>query len=146
MQQRASDALLRSEAALNSMLDSIGDAFFAIDSDWCITYANHKAGDFVGVDPASAIGRKLLEVAPDLLQSPSLLRYQHAMATRQPETLEEFWEPRQVWLEARVYPNADGISVYFHEITAKRNAEQALRQSEQRFREVACRPAAWNWN
>jgi len=133
---QAREALLRSEAALNSMLDSIGDAFFAIDSEWVLTYANQKAGDFVGVRVADGIGRPLLEIAPDLLHSPSLGRYRRAMETRQPDSFETFWEPRQVWLEARVYPHADGISVYFHEITAKREAEQALRKSEQRFRKL----------
>lgn len=135
-QYQAREALLRSEAALNSMLDSIGDAFFAIDSNWRLTYANQKAGDFVGVRVADAIGRPLLEIAPDLVHSPSLERYRRAMETRQPDTFETFWEPRQVWTEARVYPHADGISVYFHEITAKREAEQALRKSEQRFRNL----------
>jgi len=135
-QQEARAALERSEAALNSMLESIGDAFFAIDSGWRLTYANQKAGDFVGVDAAGAIGHPLLEIAPELLQSDSLSRYQLAMASRQPDTFETFWVPRQVWLEVRVYPHADGISVYFHEISARREAEHRLRKSEQRFRKL----------
>ena len=132
----ARQALLRSEAALNSMLDSIGDAFFAIDSRWHLTYANQKAGDFVGARVADAIGRPLLEIAPDLQHSPSLQRYRDAMETREPATFETFWEPRQVWIEVRVYPHADGISVYFHDISARREAEQKLRKSEQRFRKL----------
>ncbi|WP_159697073.1 EAL domain-containing protein [Massilia sp. 9I] len=135
-QERARQALVRSELALGAMLESIGDAFFAVDSDWRLTYANRKAGDFVGVDASAVIGQPLLEVAPDLLQSASLQYYLRAMETREPVTFEEFWEPRQVWVEARVYPHSDGISVYFHEITAKRDAEQALRKSEQRFRNL----------
>jgi diguanylate cyclase (GGDEF)-like protein/PAS domain S-box-containing protein len=134
--QEARQALLRSEAALNSMLESIGDAFFAIDGHWRLTYANRKAGDFVGVRVEDAIGKPLLEIAPDLLHSPSLPRYRDAMQTRRPDAFETFWAPRQVWLEARIYPLADGISVYFHEITARRDAEEALRKSEQRFRKL----------
>ncbi len=136
VQQEAREALQRSEAALNSMLESIGDAFFAVDADWRLTYANRQAGDFVGVDATKVMGLQLLEVAPDLLHSPSLQHYQHAMETRQAATFETFWEPRQVWLEVRVYPQGDGISVYFHEITARRDAEQALRKSEHRFRKL----------
>ncbi|MFN3790146.1 EAL domain-containing protein [Massilia sp.] len=135
-QQLARAALERSEAALNSMLESIGDAFFSVDGEWRLTYANRKAGDFVGVDAARAIGMPLLDVAPDLLASPSLPRYQEAMATRQADCFETFWAPRQVWLEVRVYPHADGISVYFHEISARREAEHRLRKSEQRFRKL----------
>jgi diguanylate cyclase (GGDEF)-like protein/PAS domain S-box-containing protein len=133
---QARAALERSESALNGMLESIGDAFFAVDSGWRLTYANRKAGDFVGVDAAQAIGRPLLEIAPDLVGSPSLQRYQRAMQTREAATFEVLWEPRQVWLEVRVYPNGDGISVYFHEITARREGEQALKKSEQRFRKL----------
>jgi len=55
--QRARQALVRSEMALNSMLESIGDAFFAVDDDWRLTYANQKAGDFVGIDAGGALGR-----------------------------------------------------------------------------------------
>lgn len=135
-QEQARAALLRSEAALNAMLDSIGDAFFAVDANWRLTYANSKAGEFVGVEAGSAIGRDLLSVAPDLRQSPTLLHYRRAMETRQADTFEVFWAPRRVWLEVRVYPHADGISVYFHEITGKREAEHALRKSEQRFRKL----------
>ena len=135
-QFQAREALKRSESALNGMLESIGDAFFAIDAEWRLTYANRKAGDFVGVEVASSIGRTLLEVAPDLLHSPSLARYREVMETRCATSFEEFWVPRQVWLDVRVYPNGDGISVYFHEITARREAEQALRKSEQRFRNL----------
>ncbi|MCA1246470.1 EAL domain-containing protein [Massilia sp. MS-15] len=134
--QRARQALVRSEMALNSMLESIGDAFFAVDGDWRLTYANQKAGDFVGLDAAAAIGRPLMELVPDLLQSSALPRYRRAMETREADTFETLWEPRQVWVETRTYPNGDGLSVYFHEVTAKRAAEQALRKSEQRFRKL----------
>lgn len=135
-QQQAREALQKSEAALGSMLESIGDAFFAIDSEWRLTYANRKAGDFVGVDPYQSIGLRLLDVAPELEHSQALPRYQRAMETRQPDSFEVYWEPHALWIEVRVYPNADGISVYFHGISAKREAEQALRKSEQRFRNL----------
>ena len=95
-QEQARAALLRSEAALNAMLDSIGDAFFAVDADWRLTYANSKAGEFVGVEAGSVIGRDLLSVAPDLRQSPTLLHYRRAMETRQADTFEVFWAPRRV--------------------------------------------------
>ncbi|NNG21597.1 bifunctional diguanylate cyclase/phosphodiesterase [Telluria aromaticivorans] len=135
-QQQARRALQRSEAALGGMLESIGDAFFAVDSAWRITYANRKAGEFVGVNAGTAIGRPLLEVAPDLEHSEALPRYVRAMETRQPDTFELYWAPHALWIEVRVYPNDDGISVYFHGISAKREAEQALRKSEQRFRNL----------
>ncbi|WP_020653388.1 sensor domain-containing protein [Massilia niastensis] len=135
-QQRDREELRRSKDRLDAMLESIGDAFFAIDREWRLTYANSKAGAFVGVEIAPSIGRHLLDLAPDLKTSEALVRYQHAMATGQAGTFELWWEPRSLWLEVRMYPNEDGMSVYFHDITAKREAEAALRKSEQRFRNL----------
>ena len=135
-QQRDRDALRQSKERLDAMLESIGDAFFAVDAEWRVTYANRKAGEFVGVELGEAIGRPLLEVAPDLQGSQALAFYVEAMASRAPRATELFWEPRGLWVEIRVYPNEDGLSVYFHDISAKREAEAAVRVNEQRFRSL----------
>jgi len=130
------EALRRSKERLDAMLESIGDAFFAVDAEWRVTYANRKAGEFVGVEVGAAIGRRLLDVAPDLEGSEALAFYVEAMASREARTTEVYWEPRGTWVEIRVYPNEDGLSVYFHDISAKRDAEAALRANEQRFRSL----------
>jgi diguanylate cyclase (GGDEF)-like protein/PAS domain S-box-containing protein len=130
-------ALLRqSRARFDAMLESIGDAFFAVDHDWRVIYANRKAAAFVGIDLAASIGRLLLDVAPALEGTELLARYRTAMATRQPCTVETRWAPTGSWVEVRAYPSADGLSVYFHDITAKRASQDALRKSEQRFRNL----------
>lgn len=135
-QHAARAALDKSQQEMQVMLESIGDAFFAVDRNWRITYANRKAGAFVNVDAALAIGRDLLEMAPDLRHSPSLAYYQQAMETGEACAFETYWEPSGVWVEARAYPSEDGLSVYFHDISFKHHAEQALRKSEQRFRSL----------
>ena len=135
-QHAARQALDKSRQLQQVMLESIGDAFFAVDRDWRITFANRKAGAFVDVDAGLAIGRDLLEVAPDLYHSPSLGYYQRAMETGEPCTFETYWEPSGVWVEVRAYPSEDGLSVYFHDISFKHHAEQALKKSEQRYRNL----------
>lgn len=135
-QHAARQALDKLQQLQQVMLESIGDAFFAVDRNWRITFANRKAGHFVNVDAALAIGRDLLEVAPDVRDSPSLGYYQRAMETGEACTFETFWEPSGAWVEVRAYPSEDGLSVYFHDISFKHHAEQALRKSEQRYRNL----------
>ncbi|QOL50344.1 EAL domain-containing protein [Massilia litorea] len=135
-QHAARQALDKSRQLQQVMLESIGDAFFAVDRDWRITYANRKAGAFVDVDVDASIGKDLLAVAPDLRDSPSLGYYQRAMETGEACTFETFWEPSGVWIEVRAYPSEDGLSVYFHDISFKHHAEQALKKSEQRYRNL----------
>jgi diguanylate cyclase (GGDEF)-like protein/PAS domain S-box-containing protein len=132
----ARQALDKSQQQLQVMLESIGDAFFAVDHDWNITFANRKAGNFVNVDAALVIGKNLLEVAPDLHDSPSLVYYRRAMESGEACSFETFWEPSGTWVEVRAYPSEDGLSVYFHDITFKHQAEEALKKSEQRFRNL----------
>lgn len=133
---RVREALQKSKDEQDSMLESIGDAFFAVDDKWRIMYANRKAATFVGTTPEEAIGRNLLDVAPELLSSPALPHYQKAMEARERTFFETYWEPTGAWLEVRVYPSEDGLSVYFHDISAKREVENALRRSEQRFKNL----------
>ena len=135
-QHLAREQLHKSQQQLQVMLDSIGDAFFAVDREWRITFANHKAGAFVNADAAASIGKPLLEVAPDLRYSDSLGFYREAMESGVACTFETYWEPSGTWVEARAYPSEDGLSVYFHDITFKYQAEQALKKSEQRFRNL----------
>ncbi|MET0982398.1 MAG: PAS domain S-box protein, partial [Telluria sp.] len=135
-QHLAREALHKSQQQLQVMLESIGDAFFAVDREWRITYANRKAGEFVNVDAGASIGRNLLDVAPDLRHSDSLDFYRNAMESGVACSFETFWEPSGTWVEARAYPSEDGLSVYFHDITFKYQAEQALKKSEQRFRNL----------
>jgi diguanylate cyclase (GGDEF)-like protein/PAS domain S-box-containing protein len=133
---RTQHELQKSKNILDSMLESIGEAFFAVNSEWRVTYANRKAAAFVGASREDSIGRPLLDVAPDLSSSPLLPHYQKAMETREKTFFDTYWEPTGVWLEVRVYPNEEGISVYFHDITAEREAENALRKSEKRFKSL----------
>jgi len=130
------EELKRSRERMSAMLENIGDAFFAVDHDWRVIYANGKAANFVGVDLGSTFGKSLLDVAPQLEGTLALEHYRMAMGSGQPSVFEACWTPTGAWYEARAYPTADGLSVYFHDITEKRKAEQALRKSEQRFRNL----------
>lgn len=126
----------RAQRRMNAMLEHIGDAFFAVDRDWRILYANRKAAAFVGIETTDGIGRPLLEVAPQLEGSALLAHYRSAMASGQVSVLQTRWEASGAWVEARACPTEDGLSVYFHDITDQRRAADALRRSEQRFRSL----------
>ncbi len=134
--RRALGELAQSRARIDAMLESIGDAFFAVDRDWRVTYVNRKCAEFVGIDARASLGLHMLQVAPALEDTALLQFYRDAMAGTRPAATEAWWEPSQRWVEVRAYPGQDGLSVYFHDITRQRLAAEAVRRSEQRFREV----------
>jgi diguanylate cyclase (GGDEF)-like protein/PAS domain S-box-containing protein len=126
----------RSKDQMSAMLESIGDAFFAVDRNWRITYVNHKTASFVGVERAAMLGEIIWEAVPALRSSAMSPYYEKVMATRKPLSFEGLSELSQTWIDVRVYPHEDGIAVYFHDVSARRQAERDIRESEQRLREV----------
>jgi diguanylate cyclase (GGDEF)-like protein/PAS domain S-box-containing protein len=129
-------ALQQSNAQLNMVLESIGDGFFAVDRGWRITYANEIAATAFSLNRDTLIGTRLWSALPDISNTPFLSYYQRAMDHGEQASFESYDAARKSWSEVRLYPHADGISVFFHDITRKREAEKAVWLSEQRFREV----------
>jgi diguanylate cyclase (GGDEF)-like protein/PAS domain S-box-containing protein len=129
-------ALQQSKDQLSTVLESIGDAFFTADREWRITYANRKAAEFVGLAQQSGIGKIIWELVPEILTSSVFPHLQKAMETGEQAFFDACYEPASVWIEVRAYPHEDGLSVYFHDITARRHAENAILRSEQRFRNL----------
>ena len=44
--------------------------------------------------------------------------------------IEEYVDIFKKWFEILLYPSPDGLSIYFHDITEKKQAEQALLSSK----------------
>jgi diguanylate cyclase (GGDEF)-like protein/PAS domain S-box-containing protein len=127
---------LKARDRIASVLESIGDAFFALDRDWRATYVNQKTADFLGHRQEDLVGRILWEAVPEILDSQAMRYFRLAMETGRRLSFELYWEPVRAWCEVRVYPSEEGISVFFHDISTRRAAEQAVRASEERLRRM----------
>lgn len=60
--------------------------------------------------------------------------YRRALETQTTVQFEEFYLPLDAWFDVHAYPSADGLSVFFRDVTARRRTQEALRESEERFR------------
>jgi diguanylate cyclase (GGDEF)-like protein/PAS domain S-box-containing protein len=128
--------LHRTNVRLNTILESIGDAFFSLGKDWRVTYVNRKTAEFAGIERGSAIGKLFWEVVPHIVHSPIFARYQHAMLTGENAFFEAYYEPANAWVDIRAYPHEEGLSVFFNDITSRRENERAIRENEQRIRQM----------
>jgi signal transduction histidine kinase len=50
--------------------------------------------------------------------------------------LEEYYPPYDRWFENRIYPSADGISIFFHDISERKRADAALQTTEAQLHEL----------
>jgi len=111
------------EREINSILESITDAFYAVDQDWRFTYVNRKAAEFWGKSRDELIGKDIWQVFPQVVGTDSYREQLRAMAQRCPVTFETISPVINRWVEAHAYPSGKGLAVYFRDISKRRQAE-----------------------
>jgi PAS domain S-box-containing protein len=118
-----------------AILESITDAFVAFDRQWHYTYVNQAAAQILHKTPEDLVGKHVWnDVFPHLVGGAAYEAMHRAIDEQVPVAWEEFGEPVQCWLEARAYPSVEGLTVYFRDVTDRRQAEvereQLLHQLE----------------
>jgi PAS domain S-box-containing protein len=144
-QIQAEAALRASEEKTRNILESIEEAFFALDQDWRFTYMNRAGEALLDRTPGDLIGKNFWEEYPGVTGSEFETIYRGAMHDRVPGTLTTFYPDHDCWYHVRTYPAATGIAVYFNNVTAQIQAETALRESEERFRNMADNAPVMVW-
>ena len=118
------------------ILESITDAFFALDADWRFTYLNAQAERLLGRTRADLLGRNVWAEFPAAVEAAFYREYHRAVAEQAAVTFEEFYPPPlDTWFQVSAYPSPNGLSVFFQDITERRRVLDALRASEEALRE-----------
>ena len=111
---------------IEQILKRIGDAFFAVDDEWTLTYWNSRAEEVLGRPAEEVMGENLWEMFPEAVDSLFDDAYHEAMETQQPVVFEEYYPPIEKWFRVTAYPDTEGLSVYFHDITDQKERDQRL--------------------
>jgi len=118
----------------SSALDRMTDAFFAVDEDWRFTYLNERGREVIceaaGRDAtvAELEGADIWEEIPAAVDTVFYERYHEAMATQEPVDFEAYYDPLATWFAVRAYPDDSGLSVYFRDVTERKEREHELEQ------------------
>ncbi|GIV67011.1 MAG: diguanylate cyclase [Chloroflexota bacterium] len=120
------------------ILESISDAFFSLDDQLVVRYFNQAAERMLHRTRNEVLGKPLFEVFPEAKGSIFEEKYRFALRSKQPLTFETYFDqpPYENWYEVRVYPHANGISVYFQVVTEQVKAKQALQKVQKRMETI----------
>ena len=132
---KRTEHLLYAKINLSESLERITDAFVSLDNNWCYTYLNKKAGEIFNRDPEKLIGKNIWVEFPEGINQPFYFAYYKAMEEQNYIYLEEYYPPYDAWFENHIYPSPRGLSIYFRNITEKKNAELELKENELRLKE-----------
>lgn len=116
------------------MLEHSTDGFFAVDSQSRFTYVNRSAEMFFGRSRAHLIGLSFTDVFPEAAAQAIAEHCSRILTDHRPNLLELYDEPGNRWIEINASPLADSFSVLFRDVTDRRQAEAALRESEELHR------------
>ncbi|MDQ4107148.1 MAG: PAS domain S-box protein, partial [Actinomycetota bacterium] len=132
--KQAEDALQESNERITDVLESITDAYFALDRTRRFAFVNRRAEQFLGQTRDKLLGVSVLDAFPEATGSRFHEESRRAAESGEPAHFEEFYPPLDAWFEVRVYPSRDGLAVYFQDVTERKRAEEELREAEERFR------------
>ena len=140
--KQAEQALASSEARFRSLVQGTSDLILVTDHDGCVEYASPSARQF-GYSETEVLGRSVFEfVHPDDLETVT----QRFASTLTPEARLEPVEfrvrdGRGTWrlveglgTDHRHDPAVGGVVINVRDIAERKEAESALRESEERFR------------
>lgn len=127
-QRRAEESALMTARVLAGTVDGVVE----LDRTWRFTHLNDKAKALIA-DGRDVTGRVLWDEFPELVDSPLWDLAHRSMIDGRPVDAEFNGTRTGRWFWMRAFPSADGMSVYLLDISRRRRAEEALRESNERL-------------
>ncbi|MDZ8051416.1 MAG: PAS domain S-box protein [Aulosira sp. ZfuVER01] len=140
-QQQLQTELKTAKAQVTTILESMTDAFYSLDRDWCFTYINSCAERILGQPRHELLGKNIWEQYPVFTDTVVYQQYHRACAESVPINFEYYYQACDCWYDIHVYPSEEGINVYFQNISEqqaarrdRQEAEAVVRASQERLR------------
>ena len=126
--KRTEESLQESNRRIVNILESMTDAFYTLDRQWRFTYLNRRAEQFLRRTREELLGKDAWEEFPEALTAVTHQMFHRAVTSQVAVDFEVFHSPLETWVEVHACPFPEGLSVYFHDITERKRAEEEKRR------------------
>jgi PAS domain S-box-containing protein len=112
-------ALQRMGARLQSTLESMSDAFYLLDREYCLTYLNPEAERLLNRPRGEIMHQCIWEAFPSAKESELYERYKRCFETNESTHFEFYYRAFERWFEVEAFPSEEGLAVYFRDLTER---------------------------
>ena len=142
---RAEETLRKSEEKYSLLIETTHDMIFVIDRDGCVEYINTAAARALGEQPQNVIGKAHADLFPPEIAEGQWRSLQKVFESGEPFFTESrlIFPHGEMWASAQLVPfrreggKVTAVMGVSRDITERWRAEEALRESEERFRRLS---------
>ena len=119
-----------------TILSRVDEAICALNTDWEVTFVNDRAAQFLDRSTDELLGESVWDVVPGISETAVGDELRKSMATQTPKRFESYNEALDRWVKVRVYPDEDGATACFYDITDERGRQLDLQRKRRLFETV----------
>ena len=124
--KQAQEETLRLAMRLTTTLASITEAFVTLDRKARFSYLNQESERLLQRTTGQLLDHEIWQDFGDTTSGLLRQHIERALATNRRVEFEDFFPSLGKWLEVRAYPFAEGLAVYFRDVTERRNSQERL--------------------
>lgn len=125
------------EEERKNIIQSIKDAFIAVDGDFIVTYWNHAAENFYDIKADQILGKALWDFADKMDITKNKIEFKLAIQKQEVRFFECYSEKSNTWTDISIYPKHNGLTIFIKNVTILHEHTIAIREQNKKLREIA---------
>ncbi|MCX7823307.1 MAG: PAS domain S-box protein [Syntrophobacterales bacterium] len=136
-EQKARLEAERERDLIARVINRLHEGIVALDKEWNFVYLNERAVKILSKHYLTdLLHRNYWHEFPESRDTPLGKALQDARYQQSPVTVEYYNQITDSFFETRIFPSSEGLTILMTDITSRKRAEEALRRSEENYRNM----------
>jgi PAS domain S-box-containing protein len=118
-----------------NILERVTDGFLSLDKDYKVTFLNNIAASMLGIEKSNILGKDMRS-SFSKEDNPFRQAYIKSFTTQTRVEIEDYYPYLNKWFYCVSYPSPEGLSIFFRDITKRKESEVKLVESEKQYRHL----------